>query len=139
MTAGWHVKGDHELILRRSGRIVAERRFLRPGGGAASTWIDIPTTATEETTKIPPEVVMMMNNEIAVPNLEGAARGRVRIVKTSFAPNVQQERLYSLEDPPNGHIVDESSDDDTAEMDTVDQEREAAMNQLGVEPWEMRF
>ena len=112
---------------------------MRPGGGAASTWIDIPTTATEETTKIPPEVVMMLNNEIAVPNLEGAARGRVRIVKTSFAPNVQQERLYSLEDPPNGHIVDESSDDDTAEMDTVDQEREAAMNQLGVEPWEMRF
>ena len=128
---------------------------MRPGGGAASTWIDKPTTATEETAKIPPEVVMMMNNEIAVPNLEGAVRGRVRIVKTSFAPNERHEKLYRLEDPPStGRVVEmqravknddedntslDEEDEETAEMDTEDQEREAAMVQLGVQPWEMRF
>jgi hypothetical protein len=64
--------GDKQVLLRRSQRAMKARRFLRPEGGAASGWMDAPTTAAEEASraaKIPSDITIGSGEWLAVPLL----------------------------------------------------------------------
>jgi hypothetical protein len=147
-TAGWQIEGHEQILLRRSGRKPAERRFWRPDTGPASAWRDDPTTTKEEESKSAkiPLGIMVQGTEysLAVPSIMMGSttisastaatlrvvkpRGRTPVIKFDQLPLSEAFKSVPVDD------AEDEDDDKTWEMDTVDK----IQKELEFEPWEMR-